>query len=116
MEKQIIEFSAPGNQLLKRITPLRTFASDTINYIEARFDLSDEWSGYNERYAVWYNDTMQCGSLIDSDGKTIIPKEVLEAPGLLKMNLCFNQVENNRVVARNTSYPIDALRLTGTIV
>lgn len=116
MEKQTIEFEAPGNQVLKRVSPLRTFASDTINYIEAYFNLSDEWAGYNERVAVWYTERVQKGSAIDADGKTVIPQEVLTQPGILKMNLCFNYIENDKLTARNTSYPVEVLKLVHTNV
>lgn len=114
MNKQIIEFEAPGNQKLKRVSPLRTFACDTVNYIEAHFNLSDEWAGYNERYAVWYTERGQKESTIDADGKTVIPREVLTQPGTLKMNLCFNYVENSKLTARDTSYPVEVLKLVRT--
>lgn len=116
MNKAIIEFSAPGDQALKRVSPLRTFASDTINYIEAVFTLSAEWDGYDERYAVWYNNSIQKESLIDGSGKTVIPQEVLDMPGTLQMNLCFNRNEAGKLIARNTSYPVEVLKLVHTNV
>lgn len=111
MKKAIIEFSASGNQKLERIAPLMTFATGTINYLEAHFNLSGAWCGYDERYAVWYSNNSKKESVIGEDGKTIIPQEVLDSPGILKMNLCFIKNGNGATAARLTSCPVDALKL-----
>lgn len=111
MDKTIINFAAPKDQALKRLGPLRSFAVGTIDYIEAHIELSDGWSGYNERYAVWYTDKVIKGSLIDTEGKTVIPNEVLRRPGIVTMNLCFNYVVDGQLEMRITSFPVEALKL-----
>lgn len=110
MEKTIIEFMSSG-QKLERLQQIRTFASDTVNYIEAQFELSDTWSGYDNVYAVWYTDDIHTKSSEIIDGVTIIPAEILSRPGTLMMNLCANKSENGVLVARMTSYPVEALKL-----
>lgn len=111
MEKQIIEFKTNGQQL-EMVTPFKTYAANTIRYIEAHFIFNgDAWSGYSNIYAVWYTDTIQKGSEI-IDGVTIIPAEVLARPGVLYMNLCANLTEDNILKARMTSYPVKVLKLT----
>lgn len=111
MNRKVIEFKGPGGQELHRISPLQTFATGTINYIEARFDLSDTWAGYNERLAVWYNGSAEEETPIDESGVIVIPRKVLEQPGTLKMNLCFSCTENGTTAKRLTSRPVDVLKL-----
>ena len=111
MTRRIIEFDAPGGQDLKRVSPLQTFATGTINYIEARFNLSDTWAGYTECFAVWYNGRTKKETPIDESGVIVIPREVLEQPGTLKVNLCFNHTDSNGLTARLTSRPVEVLQL-----
>lgn len=117
MERNIIEFkSDTEEQHLIRMGPLKKYASDTVNYIEARFNLSEIWHQFESLAAVWYVDNITKSSMIDENGATVIPQEVLTAPGILHMNLCASTVRNNVVVARVTSYPIDVLKLIKTKV
>ena len=111
MNRKVIEFEAPGNQVLKRISPMQIFASGTINYLAAHFELSDTWNGYDECYAVWHNGKVTKESSVDADGKTVIPQEVLKSPGVLKVNLCFSKVSSGTIATRVTSYPVDALEI-----
>lgn len=110
MDKQTISFKVQ-DQRVESMQPLPTFASDTINYIEAHFDLDRRWDGYDTVYAVWYTDVMHLQKSEIVDGVTVIPQEILTSPGVLRMNLCANKVEDGVLVARMTSYPIDVLIL-----
>lgn len=111
MEKRTIRLKVNG-QNLELMEPLRTFSSDTVNYIRASFIFSgDAWSGYDNILAIWYTDTRQKESEI-IDGETVIPSEVLADPGILCMNLCANKASDGVLVARMTSYPVNVLRLT----
>lgn len=115
MEKDIIKFSVQGEQL-ERITPLKTYAANTVHYIEAHFTFNgDAWSGYDTLTAVWFNDFYTKGSEI-INGVTIIPAEVLKRSGALKINLCADKCENNILVARMTSRPVIALQQVKTRV
>ena len=110
MERQIIDFKADGQQL-EMLTPFKSYAANTIRYIEARFNFyGDAWNGYSNIYAVWYTDTIQKESEI-IDGVTIIPAEVLARPGVLCVNLCANLESDGILKARMTSYPVNVLKL-----
>ena len=55
MEKTIITFSA-NEQKLQKTGGVDCYASNTVAYIEARFDLGENWNGYDSVRAVWWND------------------------------------------------------------
>lgn len=114
MEKETIKFKVNG-QDLERITPLKTFASDTINYIDAQIELGEMWKDaqFTELYAIWYgeNENGQHDTLIDANGCVVIPPEALTRPGTLKMNLCGNIVEDDKLKYRLTSYSVEVLKL-----
>ena len=111
MDKQIVTFRANNGQDLWLTSEFKTYAANTINYIEAHFLLGDHWREYQRIMAVWYTDLCQRSSEIDSNGITIIPAAVLTRPGILKMNLCADTIENDVLTARMTSYPVKALEL-----
>lgn len=114
MTRQIIEFKADGQQL-EMLTPFKCYAAKSIRYIEARFSfLGESWAGYDNIYAVWYKDENSAYSSEIVDGITIVPAEVLASPGILTMNLCANLSENNVLIARMTSFPVDVLQLDKT--
>ena len=114
MEKHIIKFKVNGQQL-ERVTPLKVFASDTINYIAAEIELGEMWKDtqFTELYAIWYgeNENGQHDTLIDANGCVVIPPEALTRPGTLKMNLCGNIVEDDKLKYRLTSYSVEVLKL-----
>ena len=114
MERQVINFRAADGQQLEMLTPFKSFAIDTVNYVQAHFELCENWREYSELFAVWYIGNITKASEIDADGTTIIPAEVLARPGILTMNLCANLTEDNILKARLTSYPVDVLKLTRT--
>lgn len=115
MKKQTIKFKAVNGQQLERVTPLRDFATGTVNYLQAEFELSDIWNGYTEIVAVWFTDTVKKETPIDDTNVVTIPKEVLEKRGALKVNLSASLIENGDVVKRTTSYPTEALTLTSAV-
>lgn len=117
MEQLRIEFKADNGQDLIRTTKLKTFASDTVNYIITHFELAEHWREYERLAAIWYSDERTpYVSYIDADGVTVIPPEALTKPGILYINLCATTAENGILKARLTSYPVEALRLVKTEV
>ena len=116
MEKTRIDFKANGFQDLERISEFKTYATDTINYIESHIELSPAWKDFDTVYAVWWTDEGKKESVIDPDGMTVIPEEMLDYPGVLRMNLCASIMENGIVKVRNTSFPVDVLELIKTMV
>ena len=114
MKRETIKFKVDRQQL-ERVTPLRTFASDTINYIDAEIELGAMWKDtpFTELFAIWYeeNGNKQYDTLLDANGCVVIPPEALTKPGTLRMNLCGSIIENGKLTYRLTSYSVEVLKL-----
>lgn len=109
MDKQIITFTA-NEQCLRKTGGLEVFATKTVSYIEAHFDLGDNWSGYDSVRAVWWNDYVRpISTVLDSDGVCIVPTEVLLRKGVVYVNLVGSISENDVLTDRLTTIPITAL-------
>lgn len=114
MEKQTIYFEVGSGQEMTRKSALRTFAIETVNYIDAHFELPAAWYEFEKLAAVWYTDKGQAVSEIDNNGQTVIPPEILRSPGSLHVNLCGTNFKEGRVFERLTTYSVEALRLEYT--
>ena len=110
MNKAIIYFEA-NEQCLKR-TGTECFASDTVSYIEADFNLGENWSGFDSVRAVWSNGWETVSTVLDSDGKTIVPTEVLTRRAKVRVNLVGSIANGNELTDRLTTFPIEALDIT----
>lgn len=112
VEKTVLNFTANGQQLTKT-SGIKRYASDTVNYIEAIFDLSEEWNEYDYVKAVWCNETMTDAIVINTilglNGYCIVPQEVLTREGSVKVNLVASIVSNNAITDRLTSHSVTAL-------
>ena len=110
MDRQIIEFSANEQQLVKT-GGLDHYAGNVVRYIEAHFDLGANWTGYDSVRAIWRNkrDATKVSTVLNSEGVCIVPFEVLTLRGDVCMNLVGSIVENDVLVDRLTTYPICAL-------
>ena len=109
MDKQIITFSA-NEQTLRKTGGLDIFATKTVSYIEAHFDLGDNWDGYDSIEAVWWNDrTRPIRTVLDTEGICIVPPEVLTKKGEVYVNLVGVISSGNTLTDRLTTHPITAL-------
>ena len=109
MDKQIITFSA-NQQHLHKTGGLDIFATKTVSYIEAHFDLGDNWDGYDSIEAVWWNDrTRPIRTVLDTEGICIVPPEVLTKKGEVYVNLVGVISSGNTLTDRLTTHPITAL-------
>lgn len=109
MDKQIITFTA-NEQCLRKTGGLEVFATKTVSYIEAHFDLGDNWSGYDSVRAVWWNDFVRpISTVLDTEGICIVPPEVLLNKGKVYVNLVGSISENDVLTDRLTTIPITAL-------
>lgn len=109
MEKQIITFSA-NEQTLTKTGGVDCYASNTVAYIEARFDLGDNWSGYDSVRAVWWNDyNKTVSTVLDPDGVCIVPYEVLTHKSVVRVNLVGSIVQDDVLTDRITTCPAAAL-------
>lgn len=117
MEKFKVSFTA-DNQQLKAIGTKH--ASDTYADIEAEFVLGNRWTDMDSVSAVWWNDFTRIATVLDSQGKCIVPHEVLTRKGCVRVNLVGSVMEGDEPVTRLTSYSAEAvqvnekIKLTGT--
>lgn len=109
MDKQIITFSA-NEQILRKTGGLDIYASKTVSYIEAHFDLGQNWSGYDSIEAVWWNDYVRpVRTVLDTEGVCVVPTEVLLRKSVVYVNLVGVIASGNTLTDRLTTVPITAL-------
>ena len=107
MDKQILNITA-NEQMLTVDEPIR-ISTNKVNYIEARFTLGDNWSGYDSVRAVWFNDFYCISTVLDANGVCYVPSEVMKRNGFVKVNLVGSISEDDVLTDRLTSYPIVAV-------
>ena len=107
MDRQILNFTA-NEQILVCDNPIK-ISTNKVNYIEARFDLGQNWSGYDSVRAVWFNDFQCISTVLDSQGVTFVPFEVMKRKGRVKVDLVGSISEDNVLTDRLTSYPVVAV-------
>ena len=112
MNKQIITFSANEQQLIKT-GGIDEYAGEIVAYIEAHFDLGENWSGYDSVRAVWYNpiNSACIATVLDSQGHCIVPHEVLIYVGKVQVNLVGSIVDDDVLTDRITTHPITAVTI-----
>lgn len=109
MDRQIITFSANEQHLHKTGGP-DIFTTKTVAYIEAQFDLGENWSGFDSIEAVWWNDYVRpVRTVLDTEGICIVPPEVLTKKGVVYVNLVGVISSGNTLTDRLTTHPITAL-------
>ena len=106
MNKRIITFKA-NEQNLINTTP-QGFATDTVSYIEAVFELGENWQGYDTIKAIWTNGSQTIATLLN-DGRCIVPSEVLTRRATVQVNLVGTITENGTITDRITTAPVEAL-------
>ena len=107
MDRQILNITA-NEQILTVDEPI-CISTNKVNYIEARFDLGQNWTGYDSIRAVWFNDFYCISTVLDSNGVAFVPSEVMKRNGKVKVNLVGSISENDVLTDRLTSYPIVAV-------
>ena len=116
MDKEIITFSATQQTLIKT-GGIDCFAGETVKYVEARFDLGENWSGFDHIDAIWTNDGnfTQIAKTLDPQGVCIVPVEVLSSIGDVRVNLVGVTSEEDVITERLTTYPIFALGVNANV-
>ena len=112
MNKQIISFSA-NEQILKKTAGQERFADDVVGYIEAHFDLGDNWTGYDSIRAVWFTAFAQISTVLDQDGVCLVPPEVCNRKEAVNVNLVGSIANGDELTDRLTTYPIVAFIFDG---
>lgn len=109
MNKQSISFKADEQKLIKT-GGIEHYASNIVAYIEATFDLGANWSGYDSVRAVWSNDYLtDISTVLDNNGKCIVPTEVLTDTGNVTVNLVGSIADGDTLTDRLTTYPCKAV-------
>lgn len=111
MDKSIITFSA-NEQNLQKTGGIGCYASDTVSYIEAHFALGENWSGYDSIRAVWFNDYKTISTVLDFNGVSIVPHEVLVSRGKVMVNLVGSVLVSGELSDRLTTFPCEALKVS----
>lgn len=111
MEKLFVYFKADDQDLVC-CNPFRV-SSKKVAYVEAHFDLGENWTGYDSVRAIWRNtqNFAIIGTVLDSQGICKVPTEVLTSIGQVDVNLVGSISENNVLTDRLTTYPVEAGRV-----
>ena len=112
MDKQLIYFKA-DEQKLVWTGGITEYDGETEAYIEAHFDLGQNWSGFDSVRAVWFNPVNEecISTVLDPDGVCLVPHEVLTAISKIIVNLVGSIVEGELLRARLTTGPIAGFRV-----
>lgn len=106
MDKTTLKFKADEQKLTGGQA---LFASDTINYIEAEFELGENWSGYDSVRAVWHTNHDSISTVLNEFGHCVVPQEVLRREGKVEVNLVGSIASGDVLTDRLTTYPIVAI-------
>ena len=85
----------------------------TINYVEAHFDLSSDWEEFELIEAVWSGGGHDIVTPMLHDS-VIVPFEVLQKPGVVKVNLVGCDISEETVEKRLTTKQIPCLQVKST--
>lgn len=108
MNKQIITFDANEQSLIKT-GGVDKYSSNKVSYIEAHFNLGENWSGFDSVRAVWFTWHECISTVLDTEGICIVPYEVLKRTEKVMVNLVGSISEDDVLTDRLTTYPVLAL-------
>jgi len=97
------------NQKLTPLDGIYKYASNTVEYIRAVFDLGENWTDFDVVRAAWFTDYDCIVTVLDPDGVCVIPAEVLNKRTEVCVNLFGCDVEEDELIDRLTTYPIKAV-------
>ena len=110
MNKQLITFSANEQSLIKT-GGIDHYADNIVAYIQAKFELGENWHDFDSVKAVWFTRYEQRESVLDTEGYCDVPTEVLALKAVVMVNLVGSVAENDVLVARLTTYPVEAVTI-----
>lgn len=110
MEKRRIQFIARGQVLEPRYIPCVPvgFASGTIGYLEAEFDMDEAWDGFDTIKAIFVSNSAR-EEVELTDGVCDIPASVLTTRGWVFVNLVGETEESDVVTERLTTNQVPAI-------
>ena len=104
METSNIKIYADYQRLTVRSGVMR-YASDTVNYVRAEFELGNGWQGFDAVQAIWKSRYDTVSILLDEHGVCMVPQEVLARRSRVQVNLVGFTASGGTLTARLTSYP-----------
>lgn len=107
-ETVTLKFKASGQTLISALK-VPIYASKTVGYLYAEFELGSGWDGFDSVRAVWQSKTETVACLLDTSCKCLIPAEVLNRVSPVVVNLVGSTEENGVLVDRLTTFPVHAL-------
>ena len=110
MERQAITFSANEQNLIKT-GGINDYASNTVGYIVAVFDLGENWDSFDSVRAIFSSDYATAPAVL-AHGSCVVPFEVLRYRSRVRVNLVGSVAEAGVLVDRLTTFPIEALNVT----
>ena len=110
MNTQAIAFTA-SEQTLTKTSGADYYASNTIGYIEAAFDLDENWDGFDSVRAVWKSQYYTISAVLNAQGVCLVPAEVKYYKSKVFVNLVGSNVEDDVLVDRLSTYPILAFTI-----
>ena len=108
MEERIINFSANQQSLIKT-GGISHYASDTVSYIKAIFELGENWTGFDEVRAVFKTPYDTRVAVLNSLGECEVPHEILMLKADVRVNLVGSIYTEEAVIDRLTTYSCEAL-------
>ena len=111
MNTNIITFQA-DEQILIKTGGIDEYASDTVSYVEADFTLGQNWDSFDSVRAIWQSRYTVKQTVLNHEGKCIIPWEILSRRSEIQVNLVGSIVDGLVLTDRLTTFAIKALTVT----
>ena len=110
MNRNLITFSA-NEQTLIKTGGINNYASNTVSYIVAEFDLGENWDEFDSVRAIFQSD-FETAPAVLAHGSCVVPFEVLRYRSTVRVNLVGSVAEQGVLIDRLTTFPITALNVT----
>ena len=109
-----LEFSVSGQTLTAQQEMPYLLASNTVNYVKVHFALGEDWQSVDTVSAVWSGVVGCYATVLDNDGDCFVPQEILARKQRVYVNLVGSDVDNDEVVDRITTYPVNVINVNAT--
>ena len=109
-----LEFSVSGQTLTTQQEMPYLLASNTVKYVKAHFELDENWQSVETVSAVWSGVGGCYSMVLDDGGNCFVPQELLAREQRIYVNLVGSDVDNDEVVDRITTYPVNVINVNAT--
>lgn len=109
-----LEFIVSGQKITADQSMPYLLASNTVNYVKVHFALGEDWQSVDTVSAVWSGLVGCYATVLDSDGNCFVPQELLARTHRVYVNLVGSDVDNDEVVDRITTYPVNVINVNAT--